>query len=183
MYLTENAATGLALPSELPKLFLSQVLLFPVHSIPMFLFCLHGTHAAQAKAFKDRWQQKRHQDQKICTSKSIHHPSNKSPGNVAHGQEIEVAGIPVTFQITQYTVWQVSHDPTFGVALVAACLFLAAALVSLWVPHRRLWLRVEGGRVQMVGSGDWGSAFDALAAEIGFLCGRQALEAEAGNDG
>lgn len=88
-------------------------------------------------------------------------------GRVAPGQEIEIGGVPVAFHLTQYTVWQVSRDPTFGFAVASAGLFLAAAVVSLWVPHRRLWLRVDGEKAQMAGSGEWGGAFDALAGEMG----------------
>ena len=109
-------------------------------------------------------------------------------GSVVHGQQIEVAGVPITFRLTHYSLWQVSRDPTFAFALAAAGLFLVAAVVSLWVPHRRLWLRVDGGRAQMVGSGDWGGAFDTLAAEISpacnpHPCGLESLGPEADSDG
>jgi cytochrome c biogenesis protein len=87
-------------------------------------------------------------------------------GRVAHGQQVEIGGVPIVFHLTQFTVWQVSRDPTFGLAVVSAGLFLAAATVSLWVPHRRLWLRLDGETAQMAGSGDWGGAFDMLANEM-----------------
>jgi cytochrome c biogenesis protein ResB len=64
-------------------------------------------------------------------------------------------------------VWQVSRDPTFGIALVSAALLLVASVISLWVSHRRLWLRVDrDGRAQMVGAGDWAGDFDIIAADI-----------------
>jgi cytochrome c biogenesis protein len=87
-------------------------------------------------------------------------------GAVAHGQQIEVQGKPVTFTLSRYTVWQVSHDPTLGLAVGTATLLLAGALVSLWMPYRRLWLRVDGQQARMVGTGDWGDAFDALVGEL-----------------
>jgi hypothetical protein len=99
-------------------------------------------------------------------------------GSVAHGQQIEIAGVPVTFLVTHYTEWQVSRAPTFGVAVASACLFLVAATVSLWFPYRRLWLRLDGGRAQMVGSGDWAGDLNTLSSEIGQPC-----EPEAETDG
>jgi len=87
-------------------------------------------------------------------------------GTVADGQRIEVRETPITFALSRYTVWQVSHDPTFGLAVGAAALLLAAAVVSLWVHHRRLWLRVDGQKAQMVGAGDFGDAFEPLADEL-----------------
>jgi cytochrome c biogenesis protein len=99
-------------------------------------------------------------------------------GSVAHGQQIEIAGVPVTFRVTRYTEWQVGRDPTFGIAVASACLFLVASIVSLWLPHRRLWLRLDGGCAQMVGSGDWGGEFDTLSAEISHACTPQASDPE-----
>jgi cytochrome c biogenesis protein len=87
-------------------------------------------------------------------------------GIVAHGQEIEVQGTPITFTLSLYTVWQVSRDPTFGLAMGAAALLLAAVLVSFCVPHRRLWLRMDPQQAQMVGAGDFDGAFDVLANEL-----------------
>jgi cytochrome c biogenesis protein len=88
-------------------------------------------------------------------------------GVVAHNQQIEVGGVPITFSLTDYSVWQVSRDPTFAVALAAAVLMLAAIVISLWVPHRRLWLRVDSeGRACMVGAGDWGRQFDIITEEV-----------------
>jgi cytochrome c biogenesis protein ResB len=83
-------------------------------------------------------------------------------GVVADGQQIEVAGTPVTLALGHYTVWQVSHDPTFGLAQGAGGLLLLGAVVSLWMPYRRLWLRIDAARVQMVGAGEFGDAFGAL---------------------
>ena len=41
-------------------------------------------------------------------------------GSVIPGQEIEIGGIPITFSLGIYTVWQVSRDPTFGLAVARA---------------------------------------------------------------
>jgi cytochrome c biogenesis protein len=87
-------------------------------------------------------------------------------GIVAHGQEIEVQGTSITFSLGLYTVWQVSRDPTFGLAVGAAALLLAAAVVSFCVPHRRLWLRMDPQQARMVGVGDFDGAFNALANEL-----------------
>jgi cytochrome c biogenesis protein len=89
-------------------------------------------------------------------------------GSVAFDQEIEVEGTPITFSLTDYTVWQIGRNPTFGIAVASAILLLVAIVISLWVPYRRLWFRVDdGGRAWMVGAGDWAGEFDAMAAEIG----------------
>ncbi len=53
-------------------------------------------------------------------------------GMVADGQQIELRGVPLTFHLSHYTVWQVSRDPTFGLAVGSAGLLLVAAAVSLW---------------------------------------------------
>lgn len=99
-------------------------------------------------------------------------------GIVADGDQIEVQGTPITFSLDRYTVWQVSHDPTFGLAVVAAALLLAAAVVSLWVPHRRLWLGVDAGKAQMVGVGDFDTNFETLAVELTQTCCLEGEEKE-----
>jgi cytochrome c biogenesis protein ResB len=92
-------------------------------------------------------------------------------GSVAHNQEIEIEGIPIAFSLTQFTVWQVSRDPTFGIAVTSAALLLAAIVISLWVPYRRLWFRVDGtGQAWLAGAGHRAGEFDAMAAEIGRAC-------------
>jgi cytochrome c biogenesis protein len=91
-------------------------------------------------------------------------------GLVHDGQEVEVRGLPISFNVSRYTTWQVSHDPTFIPAVAAALLLLLGVIVSLWVPYRRLWVRVDGDRAQMVGTGDFargvGRSFDSLASEL-----------------
>ena len=100
-------------------------------------------------------------------------------GSIASGQEIEIEGLPITFNPTNYTVWQVSRDPTFGIVLTGAVLLLVAVVISLWVPHRRLWFRVDAeGSAWMVGAGDWSADFDGIAAEIISAC-----SPEEGSDG
>lgn len=54
-------------------------------------------------------------------------------GTVTDGQQIELHGVPLTFHLRHYTVWQVSHDPTFALAVGSAGLLLVAMTVSLWV--------------------------------------------------
>jgi cytochrome c biogenesis protein len=72
-------------------------------------------------------------------------------GVVPAGQQVVVQGTPLTFTLANYTAWQISHDPTFGLVIAAAALLLAGMLVSLWLPRRRLWLRVNGGAMVLVG--------------------------------
>jgi cytochrome c biogenesis protein ResB len=92
-------------------------------------------------------------------------------GSVIPSQKIEIQGVSITFDLTEFTVWQVSRDPTFVVALASAILLLAATVISLWVPYRRIWVRVdEAGKASMAGAGDWAGEFDAVAAEIGRSC-------------
>lgn len=92
-------------------------------------------------------------------------------GSVTPGQEIEIGGIPITLNLSNYTVWQVSRDPTFALAVVSAILLLAAMVTSLWVPHRRLWVRLgHEGKAWMAGAGDWGGEFDTIAGEMARAC-------------
>jgi cytochrome c biogenesis protein len=86
-------------------------------------------------------------------------------GVVPAGREIVVQGTPITFTLVNYTAWQISRDPTFGLVVAAAALLLSGMLVSLWLPRRRLWLRVDGQAMCLVGPAgatDW----EALTREI-----------------
>jgi cytochrome c biogenesis protein len=103
-------------------------------------------------------------------------------GRVGDGQQIEVEGVPIAFSLSGYTVWQVSRDPTFGLAVGAAIALLAAVLSTLWVPYRRLWLRITASQAQMVGAGDLAGSFEVLAREMARasrLDQRQASDGEA----
>jgi cytochrome c biogenesis protein len=103
-------------------------------------------------------------------------------GLVANGKEIEVRGLPITLSLSPYTTWQVSQDPTFLPALVAALFLLLGITASLWVPHRKLWLRIDGHSARMVGTVDaplgLALSFDALASE---MASRGASTTEASN--
>jgi cytochrome c biogenesis protein len=92
-------------------------------------------------------------------------------GTVTDGQEILIQGTPITFTSSHYTAWQISHDPTFDLAVAAAGFLLVGMVLSLWVPHRRLWLRVDAESMRLVGAGEFNGQFEALvghiAAEIG----------------
>jgi cytochrome c biogenesis protein len=93
-------------------------------------------------------------------------------GMVADGQQVEVQGIPVTFTLSHYTIWQASHDPTFGLAVGAAALMFLATVASAWVSHRRVWLRLDGHKAQWVTIGPGGDPedeFEALSGEIARL--------------
>ncbi len=85
-------------------------------------------------------------------------------GPVADGEQIQVEGIPLTFRVSQYTLWQVGHDPTFGWAIAAGAVFLIGVVLSLWIPHRRLWVRIEEAQVRLA-SIDPGT-LDRVRAEI-----------------
>jgi hypothetical protein len=92
-------------------------------------------------------------------------------GTVAPGQEIEIEGIPITLNLTNFTVWQVSRDPTFALAVASAILLLAAIVISLWVPYRRLWVRLDDeGTAWMAGAGDWREDFDTIAGAMTRAC-------------
>jgi hypothetical protein len=71
------------------------------------------------------------------------------------------------------------HDPTFWPAIVAMSVFLAATLVTLWLPHRRLWLCVDAQGARMAGLGDFGDTFDGLAEMLSETCERDRV----GGDG
>jgi cytochrome c biogenesis protein ResB len=59
----------------------------------------------------------------------------------------------------------------FGVAVISGVVLLVGSVISLWVPHRRLWLRVDSrGNAQLAGAGDWGQAFDAMANQLSSSC-------------
>ena len=84
-------------------------------------------------------------------------------GTVADGDEIVVQGTPVTFSLGYYTTWQISHDPTFGLAVAAASLMLAGLLVPLWLSQRGLWHRLEGTPAHTVSSGESDGGLEPLA--------------------
>jgi len=84
-------------------------------------------------------------------------------GTVADGDEIVVQGTPVAFSLGYYTTWQISHDPTFGLAVAAASLMLAGMLVPLWVPQRRLWHRPESTPTHTASSGESDGGSEPLA--------------------
>jgi cytochrome c biogenesis protein len=86
-------------------------------------------------------------------------------GSVTDGQEIEIQGTPIAFSLNRYTIWQLSHDPTFGPALGLGGLLLLAALISLWVPHQRIWLRLDDQRVQIVATAA-SHDYDALVSHL-----------------
>lgn len=58
-------------------------------------------------------------------------------GSVADGQQMTLQGMPLTFHLSHYTIWQVSHDPTLGPTVGSAGLLLAATIVSVWATARR----------------------------------------------
>lgn len=86
-------------------------------------------------------------------------------GTVGDGATIDIEGTPISFFLSHYTVWEVDRDPTFVVAIAAAGGLLTGIVVSLWVPHRRIWLRVDGQKVQMVAMGDL-TDLEAMASEM-----------------
>jgi cytochrome c biogenesis protein len=66
------------------------------------------------------------------------------------------------------------RNPAFFTAVGGALLLLVGSVISLWVPHRRLWLQVDSrGNAQLAGAGDWGQAFDAIAVEMSGDCREQ----------
>jgi cytochrome c biogenesis protein ResB len=84
-----------------------------------------------------------------------------------------LAAVLLVLAVAARPVWggQESQDPTFPITIGAASLLLAAIVISLWVPHWRLWLRADDeGRMQMVGRGAWVDEFDKIAAEITRAC-------------
>jgi len=85
---------------------------------------------------------------------------------VRDGQEIEIAGQPITVTLERYTVWQVSRDPTFPLVLGAAALLLLGIVISLWLPHLRLWLRLTDRQAEMVGRGGYSGEFEMLVGEM-----------------
>lgn len=93
-------------------------------------------------------------------------------GVVPTGREIVIQETPLTFTLINYTVWQISQDPTFGLAVSTAACLLAGMMISLWLPHRRLWLRVDGQTMRLVDPAG-ATDFDFLTHEIG-----EALTAE-----
>ena len=97
-------------------------------------------------------------------------------GTVADGDEIVVQETPIAFSLGHYTTWQISHDPTFGLALAAASLMLAGMLVPLWVPQRRAWPRLQGAPASLVDSGEFDGGSEPLADENPFADGNHWVE-------
>jgi hypothetical protein len=91
-------------------------------------------------------------------------------GTVTDGQQIDLRGMTITFLLQQYTAWQISRDPTFWPAIVALSVFLIATLVSLSMPRRRLWLRIDPQSARMVGVGDFGTSFERLVEVLSKAC-------------
>jgi ResB-like family len=74
----------------------------------------------------------------------------------------------------QYTVWQVSHDPTFGLATGLAGLLLAGTVISLWVPQQRFRPQAEGQKA--------GMAATAVSGDSGFPTGERAEACDPGDE-
>jgi len=87
-------------------------------------------------------------------------------GTLSDGDQVEIQGTPFSFTLTCYTSWQISHHPTFFPAVGATALFLLATVISLWAPHRRLWLRADEEKVQLVAQGFSDRAFRALTEQM-----------------
>ena len=65
----------------------------------------------------------------------------------------------------QTTIWQVSHDPTFGPAIGLAGLVLLGTALSLWLPPWQRWRRGEGQKNEGTATAEGGD-FDLPAGEI-----------------
>jgi cytochrome c biogenesis protein ResB len=106
-------------------------------------------------------------------------------GVVPSGRQVVVEGIPLTFTLANYTDWQISHDPTFGPVIAAVALLLAGMLISLWLPRRHFWLRVNGEGIVLVGPAsatDWKALTEEIDAAL-TLEGLAADQPEAEIDG
>ena len=87
-------------------------------------------------------------------------------GVISDGDQVEILGTPVTFSLTRYTSWQVSRDPTFVPAVGAMALFLAATVISLWVPHGRIWIRFDEEKAHLAARGFSDRAFKGLGRQM-----------------
>jgi cytochrome c biogenesis protein len=88
----------------------------------------------------------------------------------SYGPAVQVVTPEGIFALSYYTVWQVSHDPTVGWAVGSAIVLLGGMVVSLWVPRRRLWLRIDGQTARVVGDGISAAEFEVLAATLAGAC-------------
>lgn len=104
-------------------------------------------------------------------------------GIVADGQQVSLGAKTITFELSRYTVWMASSDPTFPLALGAAALMLLGMLISLWTPQRRLWLQVAEGNGHMVGGSEFEGDFEPLASEIARRLGHRQASQESETNG
>jgi hypothetical protein len=62
-----------------------------------------------------------------------------------------------------------AYDPTFWPAVVAMSVFGVATAISMWMPSRRLWLRIKGQDAELVGVGDFPDGLGALVVALSGL--------------
>lgn len=128
-----------------------------------------GLAATQDTLLRHRYQPHIERDQTTGTTNVYAERGRWSQGStlVSH---LAAVVLVIVVAVRPILGWQESGDPTFPIAVGAASALLVAIVISLWVPHRRFWLWIDGEKAQMVGTGDWADEFDTIAAEITYAC-------------
>jgi cytochrome c biogenesis protein len=70
---------------------------------------------------------------------------------VYDGEAVELEDARFEFALDHYVVLQVVSDPGFSLVIAATFLAMGGLIVSLYFPHRRIWVRVTRDEIRLAG--------------------------------
>jgi cytochrome c biogenesis protein len=67
------------------------------------------------------------------------------------GEAVELEDARFEFTLDRYVVLQVVSDPGFKLVIFAAFLVMGGLILSLYFPHRRIWVKMTGDEIRLAG--------------------------------